>query len=83
MFSYARQLIPHLFNLNSQNRRGGLAASLKKRWGQDVYITAVLLNLYRQTRLFQTEFLTEAQAYNIVERVYFRKQQISILLRHL
>jgi hypothetical protein len=49
--------------------------SLEKRWkktDQDGFIVAVFLNPYIQARLFKQQFLTEAQLYNIVERVYER-----------
>jgi len=58
-----------------EDLRLGAINSLEKRWkkaDQDVFIVAVFLNPNIRAKLFRQEFLTEAQLYNIVERLYER-----------
>jgi len=56
-----------------EDLRLGVINSLERRWkktDQDVFIVAVFLNPYIRAKLFRQQFLTEAQLYNITERVY-------------
>jgi hypothetical protein len=56
-----------------EDLRLGVINSLEKQWkktNQDVFIVAVFLNPYIRAKLFRQQFLTEAQLYNITERVY-------------
>lgn len=58
-----------------ENLQLGATNSLEKRWkkaDQDIFIVAVFLNPYIRAKLFRQQFLTEAQLYNIVERLYER-----------
>lgn len=58
-----------------EDLRSGIIKSLEKRWkkaDQDVFIVAVFLNPFIRDTLFNKEFLTEAQLYAIVEKVYER-----------
>lgn len=72
----------NLFRIYSQRVEGfdddlrmGIIKSLEKRWkkaDEDIFIVAVFLNPFIRDTLFNKEFLTEAQRYTIVERVYER-----------
>lgn len=58
-----------------EDLRLGVLKSLEKRWkkiDQDIFIVAVFLNPYIRAKLFKQQFLTEAQLYIIVERLYER-----------
>lgn len=60
--------------------RLGILKSLEKRWkkaDQDIFVVAVFLNPFIRATLFKKEFLTEAQLYTIVERVYVRVMRCS------
>ena len=60
--------------------RLGILKSLEKRWkkaDQDIFVVAVFLNPFICATLFKKEFLTEAQLYTIVERVYVRVMRCS------
>lgn len=58
-----------------EDLRNGIIKSVEKRWkkaDQDIFIVAVFLNPFIRDTVFNKEFLTEAQLYNIVERTYER-----------
>lgn len=60
--------------------RLGILKSLEKRWkkaDQDIFVVAVFLNPFIRATLFKKEFLTEAQLYTIVERVYVHVMRCS------
>jgi hypothetical protein len=70
--------------LFDEDLRLGVVKSLEKRWkkiDQDVFIVAVFLNPYIRGKLFKQEFLTEAQLYTIVKRLFERLMRCRADLR--